>query len=87
MSVHASKCQQLSEKAFELAKPLLPVKAAEDIRAFIYEHNEWGLGIEVLVDVLLEERIAVRSEQKEAIVVAMDAMGIKGRQREIEVAS
>lgn len=87
MSLHAIKCQQLSEKAFELTKPLLPTKAAEDIRAFIYEYNEWGLGIEVLVDVLLEERIAVRSEQKEAIVVAMEAMGLKGRQREIEVAA
>ena len=85
MSLHARKCRQLSETAFELVKPLLPTKAAEDIRAFIYDHNEWGLGIEILVDVLLEERIAVSSQQKAAIALAMEAMRLERRQSEIEV--
>jgi hypothetical protein len=59
------------ERAFELAKSLLP--------------DEWGVKIEVLVEVLLEERIAVSSEQKHAIVVAMEAMGLERHQSEIAV--
>lgn len=85
MSSRADHCQLLSERAFELVRPNLPARDAEVIRSYVYDHAEWGLGIETLVDVLLEESIAVSPEQKQAIVTAMEAMGLDRRQGEIDV--
>lgn len=85
MSLSDRECRQHSENAFELTKPLLPGKDAEDIRAYVYDHNEWGLGMETLVACLLEEKILVSWEQKHAILVAMEAMGLEQNQSKIEV--
>ena len=87
MSPSPNECRQLSENAFELTKPLLPVKDAEEIRAYIYDHNEWGLGIETLAACLLEDEIPVSWQQKHAITAAMKAMGLKGNYSKIEVFS
>ena len=82
---HARRCRRLSEKAFESTKHLLPDKAAEEIRAFIYEHNEWGLGVEVLIDVLIEGDTALSQDQKEAIEQAMNEMGLDRNQSLLRV--
>lgn len=85
MRSRARRCRKLSEKAFELSRSLLSPEDAERIRADIYDHNEWGLAMETLVDVLLEEEIAVSLDQKRAILDAMDAMGLDRGQSELEV--
>ena len=82
---HATKCRRLSERAFELTKHLVPRGPAENIRAFIYDHNEWGLGIETLVDTLLEDDIAVSADQKDAISLALSEMGIDRHQSLLRV--
>jgi hypothetical protein len=74
---------ELSKKAFELVKDLIPSYSVEDIRGWIYDYGEWGLGVESIVDVLLEEDIPVTVAQKKAIVDAMDSMGLDRSQHEI----
>ncbi|TQV75660.1 MafI family immunity protein [Denitrobaculum tricleocarpae] len=74
MTYSSKICKQLSKTAFELTKSRVASADAEDIRAYLYEHNEWGLAMETLVDVLLEGDIAISSEQKAAIMDAMNAM-------------
>ena len=64
---------------------MVPSESAEIIRAFIYDHNEWGLGIETLVDVLLEEDIAVSADQKDAISLALSEMGVDRHQSLLRV--
>jgi len=80
VDAHAEKCRRLSEHAFELARDLLDADQAKEISEFIYKYNEWGMGLETLVDVLLEDNIAVSSDQKKAIMVAMREMGLDRNQ-------
>jgi len=76
---------ELSKTAFETIKDRLPEPSVKDIREYIYDYNEWGLGVEMIVDVLLEDDIAITNSQKKAIVKAMDAMGLDRLQHEISV--
>ena len=78
---------ELSKAAFEAIKNLLPAASAEHIRGFIYDHNEWGLGVEMIVDVLLEEDIPVTESQKKALFDALDVMSLQVGQQEIKVRS
>ena len=54
---------ELSKAAFEAIEGLLPESSADDIRALIYDYNEWGLGVEMIVDVLLDKDIAITGSQ------------------------
>ena len=85
MTSRAETCRLLSERAFELTRSLLPPKEAEVVRAYIYDHNEWGLGIEMLLDVLLEDVISISADQKGAIVEAMSEMGLDRSQSLLRV--
>ena len=76
---------ELSKLAFEATKDQLPESSANDIRELIYEYNEWGLGVEMIVDVLLGDDIAITGSQKKAIVDAMDEMGLDRSQQGIRV--
>jgi hypothetical protein len=76
---------ELSKAAFEAIKDRLPESSVKDIREYVYDYNEWGLGVEMIVDVLLEDDIAITISQKKAIVEAMDAMGLDRSQHEIRV--
>ncbi|MEL6804301.1 MAG: MafI family immunity protein, partial [Bacteroidota bacterium] len=58
---------------------------AKIIRNYIFEHNEWGLGMETLVDVILEQDIVISPEQKQAVMTAMSAMGLQRSQGKIRV--
>lgn len=75
----------LQESLFELAKSRLASADAESIRENIYEYNEWGLAMELLVDALLEDDVSVTTKQKEAIIEAMSAMEITRGERIIRV--
>jgi hypothetical protein len=43
---------------------------------YINEHDEWGLGMEVLIDHISESEIAISIQQFEAIKQAMASMGM-----------
>lgn len=83
--LHARRCRRLSERAFELSRELLSPEIAQAVEEYIYKYNEWGVGVEMLVDALLEGEIRVSAAQKRAIMEAMDAMGLDRSQSELEV--
>jgi len=68
--------QDLSAAAFHAVRDLLPDEDASEVRGYIYEANEWGLGIEALFDVLAERNIKISSVQKRALDAAANAMGL-----------
>jgi hypothetical protein len=76
---------KLSMAAFELVKDRIPEEDAETIRGLIYEHEEWGQGVEAIVDVLLEHDISVTTEQRDAILEAMNAMSLERSQHKLRV--
>lgn len=83
--LRARRCRRLSERAFEVCRELLAPETAQSIEEYIYRYNEWGVGVEMLVDTLLESEIRVSAAQKEAIMEAMDAMGLDRSQSELKV--
>jgi hypothetical protein len=85
MPTRADICRTLSESAFESVKTRLPAADVEFVHNLIFEHNEWGVGMETLVDTLLEDDIAISADQKKAIVEAMNALGKDRRQMELRV--
>ena len=76
---------ELSKTAFELVEDRIPPADAKLIREYIFDHNEWGLGVETIVDVLLEDEIAITAAQRDAIVAALDAMDIDRSQHLLSV--
>ncbi len=75
----------LSKAAYEAVEELLPDNVASTIREFIYDVNEWGLGVETIIDALLEYDIHVSRDQKSAIDVAADSMGLERGQANLLV--
>jgi len=76
---------ELSKTAYELVKSRLPETDAKTIQEYIYDVNEWGLGMETLVDSLLEEDIPVTKEQKRAILKAMSSMNLDRSQETLRI--
>lgn len=76
---------ELSSFAFSQLEETLSTADAKIIRNYIFEHNEWGLGMETLVDVILEQDIVISQDQKQAVVTAMSVMGLQRSQEKIRV--
>ena len=85
MTPEQSKCLELSKKAFELVEDRIPAASVGFIRENIYDYNEWGLGVETIVDALVEDDIAITAAQRDAIIEALDAMGLNGSQHMLTV--
>ena len=85
MAESSHQCRVLSVLAFELSKHRLGAADFELVRDYMYEHNEWGLGVETLVDIIVNEDIAVTLKEKEAICAAMNAMQLRRSQEKIRV--
>jgi len=85
LSKQSQKCLSLSEEAFNLVESRLAQVDATTVREYIFDHNEWGLGMDILVEILLEQNIAINIEQKQAIIVAMDEMNLENSQNDIRV--
>ncbi|MDC0435210.1 MafI family immunity protein [bacterium] len=85
MNAQQKRCLDLSSTAFESVKNHLSVSDRESVHEYIYSNNEWGLGMETLVSAILETKTSVTLVQKNAIVAAMDVMGLEGSQHEIPV--
>ena len=62
--------------AFHAVRDLLPDEDVSEVRGYIYEANEWSLGIEAIFDALVERNIEISSIQKRALDTAADAMGL-----------
>jgi hypothetical protein len=67
---------ELSKKAYIAVAPKLEEKIRSDIYEYIHEVNEWGLGVETIIDYLVEEEIELSKEEMEALSEAASSMAI-----------
>jgi hypothetical protein len=77
--------QDLSVAAFHAVRDLLLDKDANAIRGYIYEANEWGLGVEAIIDTLVECNVEISQFQKRALDAAADSMGLDRDQAKLVV--
>ena len=66
----------LCNAALEAVRPTIPADLFRDVDDDINRFDEWGLGMEVLIDQLAEFEIEISREQFGLIKTAMDSMGV-----------
>ena len=71
--------------ALESNKMYLNKEEYFQIHEYINKNNEWGLGIETLIDVLIEENKSIEKEQYNNILLAMTNMGLDQSKRVVEL--
>ena len=67
---------ELSKLALESVRQLLPAKVQIEVSDYINEHNEWGLGVEVLIDAIAEEKITINAMQHQSLYAAASTMNL-----------
>lgn len=65
----------LCGEALKAIRSSIPRDLFRDVDEYIKRSDEWGLGMEVLIDQLAELDIAISPEQFDLIRAAMDSMG------------
>ena len=85
MNSEQRKNLMLSKRAFESVSEKIEKQESETIREYIYGANEWGLGVETLVHVLIEENIPISSTQYAVISEAINAMKLGIEQEKLLV--
>ena len=75
---------ELCNKDLEASKHHLSQEIYSEIHNYINTDNEWGLGIETLIDALTEEDIKIEKEQINKIRLAMASMGL-GQNDRVEI--
>lgn len=66
----------LCNRALEAVRPLIPSNLHIEVSDYINRHDEWGVGMELLVDQLSELGIQITKEQFGLIESAMASMGL-----------
>jgi hypothetical protein len=66
----------LCNQALEAVRPTIPADLFRDVHDYINSFDEWGLGMEVLIDQLAELEIKINREQFGLIQAAMDSMSL-----------
>lgn len=78
---------ELSKQAYAVLARKLEESIRKDVYGYIHEVNEWGLGIETIVDYLVEEEIELSPAEMEALSKAAISMQIDWGIQLIKVAS
>jgi hypothetical protein len=71
----------LCNRALESVRSLIPADLYTEVFDCINRHDEWGVGMEALIDGLNELEIRVTSDQFEFIRKAMAAMNLADSSR------
>lgn len=66
----------LCNAALESVRLLIPEKLYRDVYDYFNRHNEWGLGVEILIDQIIEYEIKITPDQFAKIHEAMSSMGL-----------
>ncbi|MEM6503987.1 MAG: MafI family immunity protein [Planctomycetota bacterium] len=74
-------CIDLCNRALEAVHSTIPDDLYRDIFDYINERNEWGLGMEILIDQISEYEIKISLQQFEAIEKAMTSMEMSNNNR------
>ena len=69
-------CIELCNLALDAAQADVPKDLYWDVHDYINEHDEWGLGMEILIDQISEFEIKITLEQYHLIEQAMVSMGL-----------
>ncbi|MBL8000517.1 MAG: MafI family immunity protein [Flavobacteriales bacterium] len=57
-------------------RTIIPAELYTEVSDYINRHNEWGVGMDVLVDSLIDGKIRITPEQFTLIEQAMASMGL-----------
>ena len=68
-------------RALEAVRSVIPADLYTEVHDYINRHNEWGLGIETLIDGLSELELRITAEQFALIEAAMASMGLADSSR------
>lgn len=68
-------------RALEAVRSVIPSALYTDVHDYINRYDEWGLGIETLIDELIELEIPITTEQFALIETAMAAMDLADSSR------
>ena len=60
-------------------------ESSSEISEYINTYNEWGVGIELLIDLLIEDHKKISENQFKLIETAMSAMGLENSERVIHL--
>lgn len=71
----------LCNRALEAIRPVIPSDLHAEVHDCINRHDEWGLGIETLIDGLSEAEIRITAEQFALIEGAMASMDLADSSR------
>ena len=78
---------ELSKNAYAAVASKLEENIRGDIYEYIHEVNEWGLGVETIIDYLVEEEIELSQEEMNALSEAASSMAIDRGLKMIKVVS
>ena len=73
--------RQLCNYALEAVRDTVPEDLYRDVHGYINTHDEWLVGMELLIDRLGDLEIRITGEHFSAISEAMEAMGKSGDSR------
>jgi hypothetical protein len=66
----------LCNAALDSVRSIIPSDLCRDVDEYINRFDEWGLGVEILIDQISEFEIKITQEQFSHIYAAMDSMGL-----------
>jgi len=66
----------LCNRALESVHSTIPADLYRDVFDYINEYDEWGLGMEILIDQISEYEIKISMQQYQAIEQALESMGM-----------
>ncbi len=66
----------LCNQALEGVRSTIPSELHTEVSDYINRHNEWGVGMELLIDQLSEREVRITREQFTLIETAMASMGL-----------
>lgn len=62
--------------ALEITRGSISDERYSEVSYYINEVNEWGLGIEFLIDWICDDDIAISETQRDCILSALTSMGL-----------
>ena len=68
-------------RALEAVRAVIPTDLYTEVHDYINRHNEWGIGIETLIDGLSELELRITTEQFALIEAAMASMDLADSSR------
>ena len=76
---------KLCNDALNSCASLIARESSTEISEYINKYNEWSVGIELLIDLLIEDQKKISENQFQLIETAMSAMDLENSERVIHL--